>query len=117
MSHSIDEYYSVYRETRRKARKQRACSACAEPILPGNTYFDICAIQGREKPECLARCERCQAIHKHLRSLEPGEMWPAERLDCGEEYREHWGKEPPEHIAALAFALPGDPLPQAQDSK
>ena len=35
-------------------------------------------------------------------------MWPHERLNCGEEYEEHWGKKPPEHIAELAFASRDD---------
>lgn len=50
---------------------------------------------------------RCQRIFDHL--VERGshcDMYPAQRLDCGETYQDHWGEDPPEEIAALAFALP-----------
>ncbi len=110
MSHSVDEHYSVYSETRRRARKPHTCAACNETISPGRTYHVIfIAFDG--DIETLKRCERCQVIHLHLRKLGAGEdMWPAERLDCGEEYKEHWGKEPPPWLAALAFSLPGEAL-------
>lgn len=104
MSHSIDERYEAYIETLRVARKAHVCAACAEPIAPGHRYYTIRIVyQGIEG---LKRCLKCQAIHEHLRGLEPGEMWPAEKLDCGEDYEEHWGGEPPAEIAALAFMTP-----------
>jgi hypothetical protein len=56
------------------------------------------------------RCIGCQTIHEHLRTLGDGEMWPDEHLNCGEEYTDHWGHEPPELIAALAFATPAEAL-------
>ena len=105
MSHEVDERYAVYSETRRRAIKQHKCSACKEAIRPGHTYHVIAIIF--EGVESLKRCERCQAIHLHLRTLDR-DMWPDERLNCGEEYREHWGREPPPEIAAMAFALPGE---------
>jgi len=108
VSHEYDEAYAVYSETRRRAIKPHKCSACKETISPGHTYHVIAIIF--EGVESLKRCERCQKIHEHLRTLAPGEMWPDERLNCGEEYSEHWGREPPEHIAALAFVLPGEKL-------
>ncbi len=107
MSHSIDEYYAAYRETMRVAAKPHYCSACTEGIPKGQRYYDI-TIVSDNTAHSLKRCERCQQIHKHLRKLGDGEMWPDERLNCGEEYKEHWGKEPPPEIAALAFALPKD---------
>lgn len=107
MSHTVDEYYSAYRETLRCAAKDHLCDACEETIALGGRYYSI-GVVFDGKAESFKRCERCQRIHEHLRKLDPGEMWPAEKLDCGEEYREHWGKEPPEDIAALAFALPKD---------
>jgi hypothetical protein len=109
MSHEIDGYYAVYDETPRRAAKEHRCSACRETIAKGETYTVVNIVQ-EGTAETVKRCSRCQAIHEHLRVLSP-DMWPAERLDCGEEYREHWGKEPPEHIAALAFWRPGDPTP------
>lgn len=109
MSHSVDEYYSVYRETEHKARKAHVCCACDEAIPPGAKYTDVFLVFDGDI-DSLKRCARCQAIHEHLRNLDPGEMWPAERLDCGEEYRQHWGHEPPLEIARLAFLLPGESL-------
>jgi len=35
-------------------------------------------------------------------------MYPAERLDCGQSYKDEWGKEPPPEIAALAFKTGAD---------
>jgi hypothetical protein len=106
MSHPIEETYEVYSENRRRARKPHACSACSEPISVGHYFWYIFIIFEGET-NTVKRCERCQAIHVHLRGM-GDEMWPDERLACGEEYREHWGTEPPAEIAALAFALPGD---------
>jgi hypothetical protein len=34
-------------------------------------------------------------------------------LNCGHEYEERWKESPPPEIAALAFWLPGDPLPSS----
>lgn len=107
MSHSIDATYSVYDESFPKARIEHVCSACAETIAVGHRYASV-AIVFDGRASRVKRCLRCQAVHEHLREIEPGEMWPAEKLDCGEEYREHWGKEPPPEIAALAFALPDE---------
>lgn len=102
MSHSVDETYEVYRERERKARKPHHCAACREPIPPGHRYFTI-FILFDGAAETLKRCARCQAIHEHLRELSPGDMWPDERLNCGEEYEEHWGIAPPDAVAELAF--------------
>lgn len=113
MSHSIDEHYEVYDETSRRAAKEHVCAACSEPIAKGARYTDVRIVWDGEA-RTLRRCERCQAIHVHLREVGEGDTWPAEKLDCGEEYREHWGKEPPESIAALAFWRPGDPLPESE---
>lgn len=111
MSHSSDAYYAVYCERPVKARKSHTCSACKDPIAPGHQYFRVSWIfEG--KAEGIKRCARCQIIHDHLKDVAaPYDMWPAEKLNCGEEYREHWGVEPPEEIAALAFALPGEVTP------
>lgn len=107
MSHVVDETYQVYRETQRTAQVSHTCSACAETVLPGHTYW-VVAWVFVGKAQSVKRCERCQTIHLHLREKGNGEMWPAERLNCGEGYLDHWGSEPPEEISALAFALPGE---------
>ncbi len=112
MSHAIDELYAVYNEEARAARKAHRCVACRETIAAGHRYTTIAIVEdGRGRT--IKRCARCQAIHEHLRDLgRHSDMWPDERLDCGEEYSEHWGKAPPEHIAALAFWRPGDAMPE-----
>lgn len=63
------------------------------------------------------RCHRCERIYLHLQercSAENATSWRYralcvdDRLDCGIDYEEEWGEEPPPEIAALAFALPGE---------
>lgn len=103
MSHVIDDAYDVYTERARVARKEHSCDACAEMIRAGDLYH-VVSIVFRGTARSVRRCVRCQQIHLHLRELAPDDMWPNERLACGEEYREHWGSDPPEEIAALAFA-------------
>lgn len=105
-----DETYDVYDEKRVTARKEHRCSACNERILPGHRYVRL-GVVFDGSAETFKRCERCQAIHQHLRDENPGagDSWPDEQLACGEEYEEVFGKPPPDTIAALAFWRPGDP--------
>lgn len=105
MSHYCDEYYSLYKEVRFKARKEHTCDACGETVQPGHYYHRI-SIMFEGEARTVKRCLRCQAIHLHLRSLEPGEMWPNEKLDCGMDYKVEWGQDPPPEVAALAFITP-----------
>lgn len=107
MSHAIEQCYGAYVELFPVARKPHRCHACHEQIGTGQKYARV-QIVFEGSAETVKRCLRCQKIHEHLRELDRGALWPDERLDCGEEYTEHWGKEPPPEIAALAFALPGE---------
>lgn len=107
MSQWCDEAADVYSERATRARKAHTCAACGEAIAPGHVYTRV-SIVFDGTVESLKRCARCQKLHEHLRTLGDHEMWPAERLDCGEEYAQHWGEDPPPEIAALAFALPGE---------
>lgn len=100
MSHSIDETYDVYEETVYRARKLHECDACDLPIKPGDFYCRVFILFDGRK-ETVKRCGACQKTHEHLRKLDPGELWPDERLDCGLEYEREWNREPPEEIAAL----------------
>jgi predicted RNA-binding Zn-ribbon protein involved in translation (DUF1610 family) len=104
----------VYRETPRTARVAHKCSACREAIAPGHRYTSIAIVFDGEV-EALKRCARCQALHEHLRAKvrADGERdeWPDERLNCGHTYLDRWECEPPEDVARLAFALPGDFAP------
>lgn len=111
MSYFVDDTYDIYNETLRKARKAHTCDACKETIAPGHRYTVIFILSDGTK-RSLKRCARCQKIHEHLRHLDAyRETWPDERLNCGETYEDEWGKSPPDKIAALAFALPGEVEP------
>jgi hypothetical protein len=109
MSRECDGQYDIYDETNFRARKDHKCDACDETIRPGDVYTRVFMLYDGEKSH-VKRCARCQKIHLHLRGLgDSGEqLWPDEELDCGEEYTRHWGVAPPDDIAALAFALPGE---------
>src|SRR3990172_6696784 len=107
MSYESDEHYAVYDEKFPAARKVHICDACNDPIRIGDTYTRV-GIVYNGSGESVKRCMRCQRIHEHLRGLAPGETWPRERLNCGADYEDEWGREPPEEIQALAFALPGE---------
>lgn len=113
MSRECDGPVQVYDEQLRKARKEHKCDACEERIRAGDTYnYSTIIYDG--SVEHIKRCLRCQKIHLHLRdvsSTDDDYLWPDERLNCGEEYTSHWGKPPPDDIAALAFALPGEVKP------
>lgn len=112
MSQEVDGTYDVYREQLRCAAKPHVCSACREPIARGHRYYVVTWVYD-STADGAKRCLRCQTIHKHLRTLGDYDMWPDERLNCGEEYTQHWGIEPPPEIAALAFVSGADLQPKA----
>jgi len=107
--YTAEESYDVYRERAVRARVEHRCAACREPIAAGATYYRVAMVYDGTA-DSIARCARCQTIHKHLRAErdERSDQWPDERLNCGDTYAEVFGREPPDEIAALAFALPGD---------
>lgn len=108
MSYEPDGYYSVYNERFPRSRKARPCDACKETIHAGAHYARVSVVYDGSA-ETIVRCMRCQRMHEHLRLVARCERaWPAERLDCGRDYVEEWGEDPPAEIAALAFALPGE---------
>lgn len=110
MSHDTydAEPYAVFDEERRVAGKTHMCDACDEPIAKGQSYVRFFGVWDG-MAEAVKRCLRCQRIYQHLVDKgAPHDMFPAQRLDCGQTYRDHWDEDPPEDIAALAFALPGE---------
>ena len=109
------EPVAYYRETPRTARKQHECCACEIPIQAGHRYWVIATCwDGRVRS--WKRCARCQFIHEQLRPLcAKREEWPDEELNCGHEFEEANGFPPPDHIAALAFWRPGEPLPPVNE--
>jgi len=107
VSHSVDEQYDVYKESRRKARKPHGCHACGETIRNGDSYT-VASIVFDGSARSVKRCARCQVLHEHLRELGAMyDMWPNERLACGILYEDEWGRVP-DDVARLAFALPGE---------
>jgi hypothetical protein len=80
-----------------------------EKILPGQQYSYTFVVYEGES-ETVKRCLRCERIYQHLCELEPdlNEGAPDPRLRCGHSYRDIHGEDPPDHVAALAFAIPGD---------
>jgi hypothetical protein len=109
------DYPSVHVETTPRARKTYVCRACHEPIKPGQRYHRSFFVW-EGIPDTTRRCERCQAIYTHLsariRAEGDGEEFCDDDLNCGHSYEERWEEPPPAEIAALAFWLPGDPLPK-----
>jgi len=112
MSYDLDgcEPFEYFKEHWRKARIEHDCTICHQRIKPGHHYMDIrCRFDGES--ESVKRCDRCQAIYKHLQekaSASTDDLVVAFKLDCGETYKGEWGREPPDEIAALAFAFSGE---------
>lgn len=109
MSGYYEERYTLYEEKEHTARQAHKCSACDELIPPGARYCSVFTLFDGSV-DTLKRCSRCQAIHDHLKDLcasSTEDIWPAERLDCDEDYEETWGDMPLE-AQELAFLLPGE---------
>jgi hypothetical protein len=84
-----------------RARKPHRCDACRETIKPGEKY--------RREGHVLdggmwtsMHCHRCWRIVEALFVARPREVIDFD-LNCGEVW-----EDPPEEVAALAFALPKD---------
>lgn len=108
MSYEADHAYVHYEEKKvSMARTPHTCDACQDIIPRLHSYWRIVVIDEGDLT-LVKRCLRCQAIHLHLRTLGGNDMWPSEKLDCELNYEEHWGKEPPPEILALAFLSAAD---------
>lgn len=103
-----------------KARKEHTCDACDRTIRAGEHYALHRLGRGGWDPaiHAVKRCVACQRIWAHLDERleaererrraagEPAYMLPDYinlRLDCGHEYADVWGEDPPPEILALAF--------------
>ena len=102
MSFEVDECAELYKEKIVTARIEHRCDACGEKIEKGHRYNTVFVLS-QDDVFTHKRCLRCQEIHRHLRELAPGEMWPFEDLGCGEDYEKEWGEKPPPEIERLAF--------------
>lgn len=88
------------------ARKQHRCMACRETIVKGQRYhIDASLWEGSVANH--RHCARCWEMIEALwkRGRESGEYGTIVDFDlnCGEIWRD-----PPDEVAALAFALPSD---------
>jgi len=84
----------------RTARKSHRCCACRETITARVRYHYMSGIWNGA-PETFKHCARCWML---LEEIEAHNGDGAQLdLNCGELW-----ENPPEHIAALAFALPGE---------
>lgn len=108
-----------------RARKEHRCHACKETIERGHLYTRHTVIWGGQVDETI-RCLRCDAIYQQLceihrasneenrrraREVHFGDYdtaWPDAALNCGHEFKERWGREPPPELARLAFMTPAE---------
>jgi hypothetical protein len=91
-----DEYPDVYVSEWHRARKQHKCCACDEKILPRERYHFLKHLfEGIW--EDWKHCARCWAICQALWRASDGGSIELE-LNCGKVWRD-----PPEHVARLAF--------------
>jgi len=108
------DYCAVSDHSVRTARIEHRCAACGETVRPGDKYARTFYVFDGDA-HTVKRCARCEAIYDHLckRMAEEGDQdeYCNDRLACGHGYRERWEEDPPPEIAALAFWLPGDPVP------
>jgi hypothetical protein len=106
MSVAIDGVCDVWEINHRKARKEHKCDACQETIPVGHVYANQFSVfEG--SAETIKRCMRCEMIYQHLCSIEEDpDFAPSPRLDCGHDYDEVHYRQPPEHVAKLAFMTP-----------
>lgn len=105
-----DGYNDIEAVSHPRARVGHVCQGCGETIRPGDTYA-VTRVLYDGHWDGWKHCLRCEAIHSHLldkarESRDPIAIAPG--LDCGLEYEDSWGVQPPPWIAALAFALPSD---------
>lgn len=111
------ERVDVDRQQRVRARKQHHCDACKETIERGHLYVRHTLIYAGEV-ETFVRCLRCDAIYQQLVEIhraanaDPNSdcymEWPDLALNCGHEFKERWGREPPPELARLAFMTPAE---------
>lgn len=100
----IDEPDYPLKDVWRRARKEHTCYACRETIARTHVYHYSSGIDRDGEPYDYKHCARCWKIFEALwADTSEGVQWD---LDCGEVW-----EDPPDQVAALAFALPGEILP------
>lgn len=105
----------VWKDEKRKARKDHRCVACGETIRRGDTYEKHVDIFDGYVTD-IKRCLRCATMWRAAQSKLGWNRVADLYLNCGEDWEDRYG-EPPAHIAALAFWRPGEPLPEGPDEQ
>jgi hypothetical protein len=102
-----DDVAEVWEQRKRRARKDHKCRACGIKIRRGDLYvYHFSLFEGQV--DTVKRCLACDAIYEHLCSITDFENQPMPALNCGHEYKEVHGREPPPEIARLAFMTPAE---------
>jgi hypothetical protein len=99
MSCGDDNPAQGWTDKHRRARKDHRCDACCETIRRGDIYCYMTGIW-EDGPEAWKYCLRCEAVSNAISAH--GEM-PQMGLDCGHDWIEVFGAEPPPEVARLAF--------------
>lgn len=102
-----DEPCAVWNEVAVRARKSHVCTGCRETIAAGHQYRRTTTIYDGSV-DVFKHCLRCAAMVDALRGYVDSDAFTTDTLylNCGQVW-----EDPPEHIAALAFWSPGEPLP------
>ena len=108
----------VWKEHDRTARKPHTCLGCRETIRPQDSYRETRSLYDGSW-STMKHCRRCDALFKalaeqtrdaygyHVVAIDP-------TFGCGETWQGNFGLVPPE-VQALAFMLPGEPVPVRED--
>ena len=112
MCELADGHCDIHRNDLRKAIKDHKCFACDEPIRKGDKYYNGASLFDGSWT-WWKRCQRCEAMFDHIQGETEDLLAIDARLACGETWESVFGCKPPEHVAALAFWLPGEPIPGA----
>lgn len=97
----------------RTARKAHECCACDLPIRKGDRYHVLRTLYDGSWSTS-KHCARCWTMCDLLAAA-PFTDGVVLTLDCGVSWEDASGEPPPAYVAALAFWLPGDPLPQPEE--
>lgn len=117
MCEEADGVCPVWNRQHRTARKRHVCDACREAIEPGHRYYRTSALYDGSWASW-KHCERCDAMFNAISSENRRHgfyMAVDVDLNCGETWWHTFGPVPP-HIDALAFWLPGEPLPAPEEA-
>jgi hypothetical protein len=104
MCDEADGACDVWRSRDVTARKPHKCMACRETIAPGHRYHRVDSLYDGQWSRWV-HCARCWTMWSAIRDVADWDSYVDPYLNCGEAW-----DDPPEHVARLAFALPGDAL-------